>query len=114
MSLLILSVGFLFKVSAAPFHFWSPDVYDAIPTIVTTFVAIVAKISIFMFLLELVHYTSNSLFLSQYTWTSSLLVSSLLSLVIGTVVGLTQFRIKRLFAYSTISHFRFYIISFKY
>ena len=61
-SLLILSVGFLFKISAAPFHFWSPDVYDAIPTIVTTFVAIVAKISIFIFLLELVYYTSNSLF----------------------------------------------------
>jgi len=50
-SLLIMSVGFLFKVSAAPFHFWSPDVYDAIPTIVTTFVAIIAKISIFIFLL---------------------------------------------------------------
>ena len=62
MSLVILCVGFLFKVSAAPFHFWSPDVYDAIPTIVTTFVAIIAKISIFIFLLELVHYTSNSLF----------------------------------------------------
>jgi len=66
-SLLIISVGFLFKVSAAPFHFWSPDVYDAIPTIVTTFVAIVAKISIFIFLLELVHYTSNSLFSFQFT-----------------------------------------------
>jgi len=62
LSLLILSTGFLFKVSAAPFHFWSPDVYDSVPTIVTTFVAIVAKISIFIFLLELVHYTSNSLF----------------------------------------------------
>ena len=67
MSLLILSVGFLFKVSAAPFHFWSPDVYDAIPTIVTTFVAIVAKISIFIFLLEIVHYTSNFLLTSQFT-----------------------------------------------
>ena len=67
MSLLILSVGFLFKVSAAPFHFWSPDVYDAIPTIVTTFVAIVAKISILIFLLEIVHYTNSSLFISQYT-----------------------------------------------
>ena len=51
-SLLIMSVGFLFKVSAAPFHFWSPDVYDAIPTIVTTFVAITAKISILVFLLR--------------------------------------------------------------
>jgi NADH-ubiquinone oxidoreductase chain 2 len=110
-SLLILSIGFLFKVSAAPFHFWSPDVYDAIPTIVTTFVAIIAKISIFIFLLELVHYTSNSLFNFDFTWTISLLVSSLLSLVIGTVVGLTQFRIKRLFAYSTISHVGFLLLA---
>ena len=110
-SLLILSVGFLFKVSAAPFHFWSPDVYDAIPTIVTTFVAIVAKISIFIFLLELVHYTSNNLFNFQFTWTTTLLVSSLLSLIIGTVVGLTQFRIKRLFAYSTISHVGFILLA---
>ena len=110
-SLLILSVGFLFKVSAAPFHFWSPDVYDAIPTIVTTFVAIIAKISIFIFFLELVHYTSNSLFEFQFSWTSSLLISSLLSLVIGTIVGLTQFRIKRLFAYSTISHIGFILLA---
>lgn len=111
MSLLILSVGFLFKVSAAPFHFWSPDVYDGIPTIVTTFVAIVAKISIFIFFLELVHYTSNSLFTAQFSWTTSLLVSSLLSLIIGSVVGLTQFRIKRLFAYSTISHVGFILLA---
>ena len=110
-SLLILSVGFLFKVSAAPFHFWSPDVYDAIPTIVTTFVAIVAKISIFIFFLELVHFTSNSLFNFQFSWTSSLLVSSLLSLIIGTIVGLTQFRIKRLFAYSTITHVGFILLA---
>ena len=110
-SLLILSVGFLFKVSAAPFHFWSPDVYDAIPTIVTTFVGIVAKISIFIFLLELVHYTNNSLFNFQFSWTSSLLVSSLLSLIIGTIVGLAQSRIKRLFAYSTISHVGFILLA---
>ena len=110
-SLLILSVGFLFKVSAAPFHFWSPDVYDAIPTIVTTFVAIVAKISIFIFFLELVHYTSNSLFNFEFTWTTSLLVSSLFSLIIGTVLGLTQKRIKRLFAYSTISHVGFILLA---
>lgn len=55
-ALIIMSVGFLFKVSAAPFHFWSPDVYDGIPTVVTTYVAIIAKISIFIFLLELVFY----------------------------------------------------------
>ena len=108
-SLILVSVGFLFKVSAAPFHFWSPDVYDAIPTIVTTFVALVAKLSIFIFLLGLVHHTSNFLF--QFNWTSSLLISSLLSLIIGTVLGLTQFRIKRLLAYSTISHLGFILLA---
>ena len=109
-SLLFMAVGFLFKVSAAPFHFWSPDVYDAIPTIVTTFVAIIAKISIFIFLLELVHYTSKTMFDMDFSWTTTLLFSSLLSLVIGTVVGLTQSRIKRLFAFSTISHVGFILL----
>uniref|UniRef100_A0AAU7YV91 NADH-ubiquinone oxidoreductase chain 2 n=1 Tax=Madurella sp. TaxID=2420206 RepID=A0AAU7YV91_9PEZI len=108
-SLLIFSIGFLFKVSAAPFHFWSPDVYDAIPTIVTTFVAIIAKISIFIFLLELVYHTNSSI--SEFSWTYALLISSLLSLIIGTVVGLTQFRIKRLLAYSTISHVGFILLA---
>jgi len=110
-SLLIMSVGFLFKVSAAPFHFWSPDVYDAIPTIVTTFVAIVAKISILVFLLELVHYTSYSFYPFNFSWRSSLLLSSLLSMIVGTILGLTQFRIKRLFAYSTISHLGFILLA---
>lgn len=111
MSLIIMSVGFLFKMSAAPFHFWSPDVYDAIPTIVTTFVAIIAKISILIFLLELVHFTSNFYFAFSFTWTSGLLFSSFLSLIIGTVLGLSQFRIKRLFAYSTISHLGFILLA---
>lgn len=109
LSLLIMSVGFLFKISAAPFHFWSPDVYDAIPTIVTTFVAIIAKISILIFLLEIVHYTNNNI--ETFNWTISLLFSSLLSLIIGTVLGLSQFRIKRLFAYSTISHIGFILLA---
>ena len=110
-SLLIMSVGFLFKIGAAPFHFWSPDVYDAIPTIVTTFVAIIAKISILIFLFELVHYTSNYFFAFNFSWTISLLFSSLLSLIIGTILGLNQFRIKRLFAYSTISHLGFILLA---
>ena len=108
-SLLIFSLGFLVKIGAAPFHFWSPDVYDAIPTIVTAFVAIVAKISIFVFLLQLVYYTNNNFF--EISWTFSLIVSSFLSLIIGTVVGLTQFRIKRLLAYSTISHVGFMLLA---
>jgi NADH-ubiquinone oxidoreductase chain 2 len=117
LSLVLFTIGFLFKVSAAPFHFWSPDVYDAIPTIVTTFVAIIAKISIFILLLHLVYYTNNNLFTSNgsssdtMNWTFILLMSSLFSLIIGTVVGLTQFRIKRLLAYSTISHVGFMLLA---
>ena len=109
LSLIIMSVGFLFKVSAAPFHFWSPDVYDGIPTIVTTYVAIIAKISIFAFLLELVYYTECNFF--DFSWKSIFLLSSLFSLIIGSVLGLTQFRIKRLFAYSTISHVGFILLA---
>lgn len=111
LSLITISVGFLFKISAAPFHFWSPDVYDAIPTIVTTFVAIIAKISILFFLLELVHYTSNSFFTLQFNWTNGLLLSSFFSLIIGSILGLSQFRIKRLYAYSTISHLGFILLA---
>lgn len=107
-SLVLFVIGFLFKVSAAPFHFWSPDVYDAIPTVVTTFVAIIAKISIFVLLLQIVYYTKNSF---SNNWTYILLITSLFSLIVGTVVGLTQFRIKRLFAYSTISHVGFILLA---
>ena len=108
-SLVIMLVGFLFKISAAPFHFWSPDVYDAIPTIVTTFVAIVAKISILIFLLGFTFYINSTN--EYYNWKYALLVSCFLSLIIGTVLGLTQSRIKRLFAYSTISHLGFILLA---
>ena len=111
LALIIMAVGFLFKVSAAPFHFWSPDVYDGIPTIVTTYVAIVPKISIFIFFLELVYYTESFSFDLSFSWKNILLLSSLLSLIVGSVLGLTQFRIKRLFAYSTISHVGFILLS---
>lgn len=109
----------------------SVDVYDAIPTVVTAFVAVFSKISIFVLLLELVHYTTNFLEASpaesvgesdsnytgeqanslfNFSWTYTLLVSSLLSLLIGAILGLTQFRIKRLYAYSTISHVGFILL----
>jgi NADH-ubiquinone oxidoreductase chain 2 len=108
-SLIIMSVGFLFKISAAPFHFWSPDVYDGVPTIVTTYVAIIAKISILVLFLELVYYTEYYYF--DFSWKSIFILSSLFSLIIGSVLGLTQFRIKRLFAYSSISHIGFILLA---
>jgi NADH-ubiquinone oxidoreductase chain 2 len=115
LGLVIMTVGFLFKVASAPFHNWAPDVYDGVPTIVTTWLAVMPKISIFILLLTL-HSLTEGLGLSfgdvtVNVWQALLLVCSLLSLIIGTVVGLAQFRIKRLLAYSTISHVGFMVLA---
>ena len=117
--LLLIGIGFLFKVAAAPLHNWAPDVYDGVPTIVTSWLTTMPKISIFVFLLELQSglegsFESLSLLLNEDTainiWKNLLLIASLLSLIIGTVVGLSQYRIKRLLAYSTISHVGFLLL----
>jgi NADH-ubiquinone oxidoreductase chain 2 len=109
LAFIIIAIGFLFKISASPFHSWSPGVYDAIPTVTTTFVAIIAKISIFILLFDLVYSTGYTTL--DYSWTNVLLFSSFLSLIIGSVLGLSQFRIKRLYAYSTISHVGFILLA---
>lgn len=118
--LLLIGIGFLFKVAAAPLHNWAPDVYDGVPTIVTSWLTTMPKISIFVFLLELQSglegsFESLSLLVNDDTsiniWKNLLLIASVLSLIIGTVVGLSQYRIKRLLAYSTISHVGFLLLA---
>jgi NADH-ubiquinone oxidoreductase chain 2 len=117
--LLLIGIGFLFKVAAAPLHNWAPDVYDGTPTVVTAWLSTMPKISIFVFLLELqtgLEGSLESLSLqledtSIDVWKNLLLITSLLSLVIGTVLGLSQYRIKRLLTYSTISHVGFLLLA---
>lgn len=123
LGLIIIIIGFLFKISAAPLHNWSPDVYDETPTIVTIWLTIMPKIAILVLLLEIITHTDPSYLISLIssveenstlglgTIKNLLLVSSLLSLIIGTVVGLAQTRIKRLLAYSTISHIGFILLA---
>ena len=112
-SLLLISIGFLFKIAAAPFHWWSPDVYDGVPTIVTTFIAILGKIALLILFLFLVHYTTTLLYstIQSFSWMTSLTISCFFSLIIGTLLGLSQTRIKRLLAYSTISHIGFMLLA---
>jgi len=124
----LIVTGFLFKIAAAPLHNWAPDVYDDVPTIVTTWLTIMPKIAIVVFLLELNSGLLNdsvSMLLPGTGDVSGLsssltdinvlknlfLISSLLSLIIGTVVGLAQYKIKRLLAYSTISHVGFMLLA---
>ena len=123
LGLILVFVGFLFKIAAAPLHSWAPDVYDDSPTIVTIWLTIMPKIAILILLLDL--------FTGSTSWVNTinginldivstqgyeilknlLLVSSLFSLIIGTVVGLAQSKIKRLLAYSTISHIGFLLLA---
>src|SRR5882762_4823306 len=112
---IIIFVGYLLKVSAAPLHNWAPDVYDESPTIVTIWLTIMPKISILILILEIfTKITSVNPVLESLginTLKFLLLISSLFSLIIGTVVGLTQIKIKRLLAYSTISHIGFILLA---
>jgi len=169
--LLILFAGLLFKVSAAPFHNWAPDVYSDVPTYSTTWLIIIAKLSILILMLILIHNIHSGLNLNKFNvieeyynindyftddtnfrekdfpgmgemtsiyvpdvywwymneqipfsywnpsysglglWTNVLTISALFSLIIGTVLGLSQSRIKRLFAYSTITHVGFLLLA---
>lgn len=140
LGLILIFIGFLFKIAAAPLHSWSPDVYDETPTQVTIWLTIIPKISILVLLLELqsgfsinsiidlsssnilntenllmhLNITSNMFdvtYNTSYVLKMLLLISSLFSLIIGTVVGLAQTRIKRLLAYSTISHIGFILLA---
>jgi NADH-ubiquinone oxidoreductase chain 2 len=113
LGIVLIIVGYLFKVSAAPLHNWAPDVYDDSPTIVTIWITIMPKISILIFLLEIQSQIGNSLLTAgdALSLKNLLLISSLLSLLIGSIVGLSQSRIKRLFAYSTISHIGFILLA---
>lgn len=113
----VIGVGLLFKVAAAPFHNWAPDVYDGVPTVVTSWLTTMPKISLFIYLLLLQNGLSNLDYISiipvlgNNAWKYLLLTASLLSLLIGTVLGLSQYRIKRLLAYSTISHVGFLLLA---
>ena len=129
LGILFIFLGFLFKIAAAPLHNWAPDVYDDTPTIVTIWLTIMPKISIIIFLLELhvqLGITGNNLNIEllgenlinslftdniQNVIKNLLLITSLISLIIGTIVGLAQSRIKRLLAYSTISHIGFMLLA---
>ena len=96
--------GYMFKVSAAPFHNWAPDVYQNTPTVVTMMLITLPKISIMTAL-----FTLTKEFISTKV-VFILLVVAIASLVIGTVTGLVQTQLRRLLAFSTISHVGFIVL----
>jgi NADH-quinone oxidoreductase subunit N len=96
-----LSVGLAFKASAAPFHMWTPDVYEGSPTIVTTFMSVATKAAAFA--------AAGRVFIAafpmmQSQWLRPLAGIAIFSMFIGNLVAITQDNLKRMLAYSGIAH----------
>jgi NADH-quinone oxidoreductase subunit N len=103
----MILVGFAFKVSLAPFQMWTPDVYQGAPTPVTAFMASVGKVAALVALMRvfIVAFPSRS-----DDWGAVVLVLSAVTLVVGSVVAIVQTNIKRMLAYSSISHAGFILV----
>ena len=100
-AILLIAVGFFFKLSAAPFHFWAPDVYEGAPTSVTAFFSIVPKTSILGIFIKLFFV---SFFELSSLWQPLLILTGCLSLVVGAFAAFAQRKVKRLLVYSSIGH----------
>ncbi len=96
----LLAVGLAFKVSAAPFHWWTPDVYQGSPAVVTTFMSVATKVAAFAVFLRLF---SATLAPYRAEWTVPIAVVAIVSMIYGNVVAVAQTSIKRLLAYSGIA-----------
>ncbi|HEV2680537.1 MAG TPA: NADH-quinone oxidoreductase subunit NuoN [Rhodanobacter sp.] len=105
--LIFMLVGIGFKLGAAPFHMWIPDVYQGAPTPVTTFIASGSKLAAFGMAYRLLDAGMGDL--SQH-WQLMLAVLAVLSLAIGNLVAIVQTNLKRMLAYSTISHMGYLLL----
>jgi NADH-quinone oxidoreductase subunit N len=94
-------VGVGFKFGAVPFHMWIPDVYEGSPTCVTVFIGTASKLTAFALAMRLL---PEALGGSQADWSQMLVVLAVLSMAIGSIVAIAQTNLKRMLAYSTISH----------
>jgi NADH-quinone oxidoreductase subunit N len=107
---LLVMASFIFKVGAAPFHFWSPDVYDGAPAAVTGFMASVVKISAFFAFLKMFSICfGGELYLF---WKNALVVMIIITLFVGNLSALRQVKFKRLLAYSSITHVGYTLLVF--
>src|SRR3984957_6405050 len=106
--LLLLLVSIAFKVSAAPFHFWTPDVYDGAPTVFTSFMATVVKVSIFVGFVRLFDEGFGQ---NPGQWQIFVAIIAAATLFIGNVTAVFQQSVKRMLAYSSIAQAGFMLLS---
>jgi NADH-quinone oxidoreductase subunit N len=104
---LFILVAVLFKLAAAPFHMWAPDVYEGSPTIVTAFFAIAPKLSLFGILIHLLYGPFFGLLAQLQPF---IIFSAIVSVIVGSIGALNQTKFKRLVAYSAIGHTGFILL----
>jgi NADH-quinone oxidoreductase subunit N len=105
---LMILVAMLFKVSAAPFHFWAPDVYEGSPTVVTALMSTIVKTAAFAAFMHLFLVVFGGV---SETWSMVLAIVIALSLVVSNITAATQQSVKRMLAYSSISHAAFMLMA---
>ncbi len=101
--------GIAFKLGAAPYHMWVPDVYHGAPTAVTLLIGTAPKLAAFAFMLRLLGVALSGL---DFDWQGMLMVLTLLSMILGNVIAIAQTNIKRMLAYSTIANMGFMLLGF--
>jgi NADH-quinone oxidoreductase subunit N len=106
--MVLLLVSMSFKVSAAPFHFWTPDVYDGAPTVITSFMSTIVKVAGFFAFIRLFE---NSFGKVQEQWQTLIIFITLATLLIGNVTAVFQQSVKRMLAYSSIAQAGFMLLA---
>jgi NADH-quinone oxidoreductase subunit N len=104
------AVGLLFKVAAAPFHMWAPDAYEGAPTSVTAYLSVASKAASFAFLLRIFWVQPGPLASAREMWEPILIAVAIATLTVGNLAAINQSNIKRLLAYSSISHAGFMLL----
>lgn len=103
----MIAVGLLFKVGAAPFHQWTPDVYQGAPTSITAFMGAATKITAFGALLRVFYVAFGGM---RWDWIPAISVISVLTMLVGSVLAVTQTDIKRMLAFSSVAHAGFILL----
>jgi len=107
--LVFVVAGIGFKLSAAPFHMWAPDVYEGAPTAVTLFIGSAPKLAAFGFVMRLL---VEGLGEMVADWQGMLIILAVMSMAVGNIAAIAQSNIKRMLAYSAISHMGFLLLGF--
>ena len=110
-SLILIFAGIGFKISAAPFHFWTPDVYEGAPISITAFLSVASKAAGFALLIRFVKSTfliyeqdGSWILLQGFDWQSFIIIISILTMTLGNFAAIWQDNLKRMLAYSSIAH----------